>query len=154
MNLIPILLANWRLVALGLIVAAVGGYIWSCERAKDTLAAQKAIAEQQARENAKQALRDLKNKERADENYERRISRLNTDIGRLRNASASNLPTVSPGPSGTPTVTFDRAELNAALRSYRDEVARGRAEIRGIAGEGAAAVEGLDTAKEWAQTQP
>ena len=144
MNLIPILLANWRLVALGLIVAAVGGYIWSCERAKDTLAAQKAIAEQQARENAKQALRDLKNKERADENYERRISRLNADLGRLRDASSGLVPSAAPGSPSDERACFDRADLNRALSDF----ARGAADI---AGEGQKAVEGLDTAKEWAR---
>lgn len=150
---IPLLLANWRLIALGAALLGVGGYVWMCERAKDELVASKAIAEQQAVQNAKQAFRDLKAKERSDENYERRIARLAVDLERLRNASPSNLPTAAPGPAGTPTVTFDRSELDAALRSYRDEVARGRAEIRGIVGEGAAAVEALDTAKEWAGSQ-
>lgn len=143
MALIPLLLANWRLVALGLILAAVGGYVWSCERAKDKLAASVAIAEQQARENAKQALRDLKAKERADENYERRISRLNADIGRLRNASADLLPPTSASSPSDERACFDRADLNRALSDF----ARGAADL---VGEGQKAVEGLDTAKEWA----
>jgi hypothetical protein len=145
-NFIPLLVANWRVIALGLVVLAVGGYVWSCERAKDKLVAQKVIAEQQAVENAKQAFRDLKNKERADEEYERRINRLRADVKRLRDASSSLLP---PAPAGTPSperACFDRADLDRALSDF----ARGAADL---VGEGAAAVEGLDTAKGWAKNR-
>lgn len=140
---IPVLLANWKLIAFGAVALAVGGYVWYCERSKDQLAASKAIAEQQAIQNAKQAYRDLKNKERADENYERRINRLRADVKRLRDSSASLLP---PAPSGSPSperACFDRTQLDAALRKF----AGGASEL---VGEGAAAVEGLDVAKEWA----
>jgi curved DNA-binding protein CbpA len=138
-------------IALGIVTVAAGLYVAHCEHVKSERDKADAVASLQERQNALQALRDLKAKERADEDYERRISRLRADVKRLRESSASQLPSSAPGPSGAPTATFDRSELDAALRSYRDEVARGRAEIRGIVGEGAEAVEGLDTAKIWAQ---
>lgn len=140
---IPFLLANWKLIAIGLLAAAVGMYVWHCERAKDKLAQSIAIAEQQAVENAKQAMRDLKNKERADENYQRNITRLRADVKRLRNASASLVP---PAPAGSPSperACFDRADLDAAIRGYREG-------ILGLLEEGGAAIEGLDEARRWA----
>lgn len=145
-----LLIANWKLVLIGLVLAAVGGYIWHCESVKSSWEEAKAIANRQNAENAKQALRDIKNKERSDENYQRNISRLAADIKRLRNASASNLPSVAPGSPSADRACFDRAEFTEALRRYRDSVARGRAELRELIGEGAKAVEGLDAAKAWA----
>jgi len=140
---VPLLLANWRVIALGVALLAVGGYVWSCERAKANLAEAHAIAERQAVENAKQALRDIKAKERADENYERRLARLTIDVRRLRDASASLLPAAAPGSADPERACFERAELDAALRAFATGAA-------GLIGEGAAAIEGLDSAKEWA----
>ena len=140
---IPFLLANWKLIAIGLLAAAVGAYVWHCERAKDRLAASIAIAEQQAVQNAKQALRDLKNKERSDENLQRNLGRLRADVVRLRNASASVLPAAPTGAGDPQRACFDRAQLDDALRRF----AGGAAEL---VGEGAAAVEGLDSLKDWA----
>lgn len=140
---IPFLLGNWKLIAVGLLAVTVGMYVWHCERAKNKLAASIALAEQQAVENAKQALRDLKNKERVDENYIRNVTRLRADVKRLRNASASLVP---PAPAGSPSperACFDRADLTAAIRSYREGVL-------GLLEEGGAAVEGLDEARRWA----
>lgn len=141
--MIALLLGNWKLILIGLVVAAVSGYVLHCEHVKAELSASVAIAEQQQRENAKTALRDLKNKERSDENYARNISRLNTDLGRLRNAGPRGLPPAAPGSANPDRACFDRTELSAALRVYREGVL-------GLVGEGAAAVEGLDTAKSWA----
>lgn len=141
---IPFLLANWKLIAIGLLAAAVGMYVWHCERAKDKLAQSIAIAEQQAVENAKQAMRDLKNKERADENYQRNITRLRADVKRLRNASASLVP---PAPAGSPSperACFDRGAIDTALRAFTDGVA-------GLIEEGDAAIIGLDEAKAWSK---
>lgn len=142
--MIPLLLANWRLIAAGLVAVAVGGYILHCEHVKTELAASVAIAEQQQKENAKTALRDQTNKERSDENYARNISRLNADLGRLRNASPRVLPAAAPGAANPDRACFDRTELSAALRGYREGVL-------GLVGEGAAAVEGLDESKAWAK---
>ena len=117
-----------------------------CERVKSNWDEAKAIADRQAAENAKQALRDLKNKERSDEDLSRRMSRLHADVKRLRDASPSLLPAAAPGAADPDRITFSRAELDAALRSYREG-------ILGIVEEGAAAVEGLDTAKAWAKAR-
>lgn len=149
--MIGLLIGNWKLILIGIVAVAVGAYIWHCESVKEDWAKAKAIGRQQEAENARQALRDLTRKERSDENYERNIARLNNDVARLRNTSTSNLPTAAPGSASAERVTLDRAELGTALRSYREEVARGREEIRGLIGEGAKAVEGLDEAKRWAK---
>lgn len=142
--MIALLLANWKLILIGLVVAAVGGYVLHCERAKTGLAASVAIAEQQQRENAKTALREQANKERSDENYARNISRLNSDLVRLRNARPGVLPAAAPGAANPDRACFDRTELSAALRNYREGVL-------GLVGEGATAVEGLDESKAWAK---
>lgn len=130
-------------IVTGVITVAAGTYVWHCEEVKEEAVRAEAIAEQRSRQNALQALRDLKAKERADEEYERRIGRLRADVKRLRDASASVLP---PAPSGSPSperACFDRAELDLALRRFSEGAAE-------LVGEGAEAVEGLDTAKEWA----
>jgi hypothetical protein len=134
---------DWRLIVLAAVVLVAGGYIWHCENVKGELATSVALAKQQAVENAKQALRDMKKKERSDEDHDRRMARLRVDIKRLRDASASILPPAAPGAADPSRITFDRAELDAALRKYRQGVL-------GIVEEGGAAVEGLDTAKVWA----
>ena len=144
MKILALLTGNWRLIGIGLLVLAVGGYVVHCEHAKAELAKAKAIAEQQLRENAKQALRDQKAKERSDENYRRNIARLSADLKRLRDSRASLLPPAPAGTSRPDLACFDRAELDAALRKYR-------AGVLDLVGEGAAAVDGLDEAKAWAK---
>lgn len=138
------LLGNWRLILIGLAATAVLGYVWTAERAKTQLAKSKAIAEQQNVQNAKQALADLKKKERSDETYDRSMARLRADLKRLRNARPSLLPASTAAAPSVDRACFSRPELDAALRRYRDGVLD-------LLGEGAAAVEGLDTAKDWAR---
>jgi hypothetical protein len=138
-NLIPLLTANWRAILLGAAVLAIGGYVWSCERAKDELVASEAIARQQEVENAKIALRQHKAKERADENYERRIADLTK---RLRQPRPGLLPPTATAPGSPPTITFDREQLDAALRRFDSGVA-------GLIAEGDQAVIGLDEARAW-----
>jgi hypothetical protein len=130
------------LILYGLIVLAVGGYVWHCEavKAENTKAA--AIAEQQQIENAKKAFRDLKVKERSDENYELRIAALER---RLRQPRASLLPAVTPAAGSPPTITFDHRQLDDALRSFDSGVAE-------LVGEGEKAVIGLDEARSWARS--
>ena len=138
------LLANWRIIGMALLLAAVGGYIAHCEYMKRELAKAAAIAKAQQQENAKQALRDLKAKERSDENYQRNIARLRADLRRLRDARPSLLPAAPASSSRPDLACFDRGELDAAIRGYREGVL-------GLVGEGATAVEGLDEAKAWAR---
>lgn len=128
-------------IVAGVVVLGVATYVVHCEGVKSKLAKQAGIAQEQARQNALQALRDLKKKERADENYDRRIARLNADLVRQR-------PSLLPAPSATApsaaTIAFDRAELDAALTRFVERV-------EGIAAEGEKARIGLDEARRWAQ---
>ena len=138
------LLANWRLVGMAAVLLFVGGYVLHCERVKSNWAEAKAIAHRQDAENAKQALRDLKNKERSDENYQRNITRLAADVKRLRDARPSLLPAPAPGATDPERICFDRTDLSSALLRYREGVL-------GVLTEGAKAVEGLDEVKAWAR---
>lgn len=138
------LLSNWRLLFSIGVGLAVFGYVWHCQHVKAELAAAAAIAEQQLRQNEAKAQRDITNKERSDENYERNIARLRADLQRLRDTRPSLLPAPAPGTESPDRISFDRAELDAALRRYRVGVLE-------VVGEGAAAVEGLDESKAWAR---
>lgn len=138
--ILPAIPTSW--IVAGVATLLVGGYVLHCEHVKSNYEKAKAIAEAQATENAKKALRDVKSKERSDENYQRNLTRLAADVKRLRDSRPSLLPAASPSAPDPQRITFDRAELDAALRSYREGVL-------GLVAEGAAAVEGLDTAKVW-----
>jgi hypothetical protein len=129
-------------IVAGVVVLAAGGYVLHCEHVKSNWAEAKAIAERQNAENAKKALRDLRNKERSDENYQRDIRRLAADVKRLRDARPSFVPSGGSSSGGAERACFDRADIDTALQRYRDG-------IIGLLGEGAAAVEGLDEAKAW-----
>jgi hypothetical protein len=133
-------------IVYGLIAAVVGGYVLHCEHVKKVQAQSVAVAHEQASENAKKALADVKAKERSDENYRRNISRLDADLKRLRNARPSVVPAAPADTSHPELACFDRAQLASALRAYREGVI-------GLLGEGAAAVEGLDESKAWAQSR-
>ena len=99
--------------------------------------------------NAKQALADLKSKERADEENVRTSTRLRADIKRLRDdndrARGDRLPD-SPAGSKCPEgqVCYDREELQRADRERR-------AAIRKLADEGTEIETDLNTARQWAQ---
>lgn len=139
--MIPFSISPTWIIA-GVAALAVGGYVLHCEHVKSNWQKAKAIAEEQDRANAKQALRDLQTKERSDENYARNLARLAADVKRLRHARTSLLPAPSPSSTSPDRACFDRGELDAALRRYRDGVI-------GLVEEGAKAVEGLDEAKAW-----
>lgn len=143
MPFLPLLFANWRLIAIGLAIAAVLGYVYHCRSVSKQLAQSIAAAEEQARANAKQVLRDLKNKERSDENYARNIARLDADLARLRR-SPGVLPAAGSSPGSAERACFDRPQLDAALQRFV-------AGVTDLVGEGAKAIEGLDEAKQWAQ---
>jgi hypothetical protein len=131
-------------IVAGVVVLAAGGYVLHCEHVKKNWAEAAAIAQRQTAENAKQVLRDVKAKERSDENYTRNLARLRADLNRLRDSRASLLPSAPAGAADPDRACFDRPQLDAALRAYREG-------ILGIIGEGAAALEGLDEARVWAQ---
>lgn len=97
---------------------------------------------------AKTNLDNLKNKERADEEYRRRIDALGGALGRMRaerdRARGSFVPEAAPGAGGAAGACFDPALLERAIGEL---VGR----VRGLAAEGDKAVIGLDVAKEWAR---
>ena len=98
--------------------------------------------------NALIALKDLRDKERADDENRRIADSLRADVGRLRDAAdrarGSFVPAAPAGAGRPELACFDRAGLESALRDLV-------AEIRGLVDEGAAAALALDTAKRWAQ---
>jgi hypothetical protein len=112
-------------------------------------AGQLALAENAKRANAVIALDNMKRKERADEESDRRTGIHNGVVAGLRreldqrNAGGSALPPVSADAKSPGDATFDRAELERALRDRR-------AAIRRLVDEGSQAVIDLDVAKLWA----
>lgn len=161
MSIIAWALANWRLVAVVILVAALGTYGMTMRLARDLARAEvvsirgefndykMAVAEERAKA-AKAALakaiEDERKKEQADAENERERARLAADIKRLREQQPLHLdlPATRPGsscPDGQ--ACFDRAELQ---RAYRDLVA----EVRQIADECTAMNADLDAAKRWA----
>jgi len=101
-------------------------------------AAKKAAAEKEAA--------DLKRKADTDALHQAAVDALNLDLRRLRNqrSASGGLPKAPAASSRPDLAAFDRAELAGALRALDDD-------FQAIAGEGAAATIGLDSAKRWAQ---
>ena len=112
----------------------------------------KATGEAQNAASAKQALADLKTKERADEEDRKRTAARNTLIAGVRRdvdaalgASSGYVPP-APAASKCPDgqVCYDRAGLIAALRAFV-------VDVRSIVDEGAALGDALETARGWAR---
>jgi hypothetical protein len=142
---LPFLLANWQIIAIGLLVLTVISYYKHCESVKerfDTFKAEvKVKGEEQERITKEVIARNQKEKERADEMYKRSIARLERDIKRLRDSSNRSVVPPAPAEARDPSrATFDRAELDRALGAFIGDVT-------GITEEGAKAVEGLDSLK-------
>jgi hypothetical protein len=147
--LIPVLLANWQLIAIGLLVLIVFGYYKHCESVKadyfNFVEKTKLAGEEQERKSKETIARNLKEKERSDESYKRSIARLERDNKRLRDSTRTSiLPTPAPGSASPQRACFSRADLDRAFNQFIADVA-------GIAGEGDRALIGLDTARTWAQ---
>lgn len=151
-----------RLVILGLmfLVAAGTGAYWQKSRdakAYNALSQEfaafrgktEAFASAAQAANARQALADLKAKERADEEHDRRLAANRTRIDELRRANDSARGggwAAAPAGSGCPEgqTCF---ESDAFERAYRELVE----EIRRLADEGTAVSEALGVAREWAR---
>lgn len=107
-----------------------------------------ALGEQAKTKAALQALADLKNKERADDENKRTVATLRADVKRLRDerdrARGSYVPPAPAGAARPDLACFDRAALESALRELV-------VEVRGLVDEGAAATVDLNTAKLWEQ---
>jgi hypothetical protein len=143
--LIPVLLANWQLIAIGLLVLTVFGYYKHCESVKEDyfnfVEKTKLAGEEQERKSKETIARNQKEKESRDAEYKRNLARLERDIKRLRDSSGRSILPAAPAEARDPSrATFDRAELDRALGAFIGDVT-------GITEEGAKAVEGLDSLK-------
>ena len=148
--MIGLLLANWRIVVMALLVAAVGFYKWRFERERtefqnyrtETRAAGLA-AEMRAKEIA---LRDLKRKEHADAENATTVANLATTAHRLRLARAdrSYLPPAATNSPSPATACVNRADADGAIRGFIEETSR-------LIEEGDRAIADLNTAKVWSQ---
>lgn len=153
------LLANWRLVLLGVLLAVIGVQTWRLDRSqKETVAVQAAFAAFKAttaaigeRARADALIKESADKERkakADAENIRATASLRADVERMRrerdSSRRSSLP-ASPTGSRCPDgqACFDRAILDAALRDYL-------AEARKLADQCGEIEVDLNTAKRWA----
>lgn len=144
---------NWlKLGALGIAAAAVLGYGWYCETKKAELAsftAEVAALGRAAEQDASDAIKEaLANKERTNAQNSA-LRRSNAALARsLRNerASRSILPPAAPTAKRPDRATFDRAELERAIRQLD-------AGVSGLVEQGDAARIDLDSAKAWAQNE-
>ena len=149
---LPFLLGNWQMIAMVAGAIAVYGYYTHCQyvkRDRDQIIASLKVAAAENDKRVKIAIAQAKkDKEKADENHKRVVARLQFDVKRLRdNPPSSFLPAPAPGSPSPERATLDRAEFNAALRSYREAVI-------GLLAEGDSAIIGLDVAKIWADSGP
>jgi hypothetical protein len=128
----------WLVLA---IVAATAGGLWYTYRLGGD--APRAVIAARAAADAKQALHQLKNKERTDAENTRRTAALNRELARLRDQPPRPLDTPPDSKCPAAQICFDGAEFDRA----RGELYR---EVRQIAGEGAKVELDLDSARDWA----
>lgn len=154
---IQLSIAAWAAIAAGVVILALGTALKvqtsRLETVKQEYATFKggvaALGEQAKAAAAKQALHDLKNRERTDDENARRIAAFRTAIAQLRDErDRARSSIVPPNPAGSKCpdgqACFDRAELERALRAFR-------AGSRGLTDEGSEVTIDLDSAKAWAK---
>ena len=146
---LPFLLGNWQMIAMVAGAIAVYGYYTHCQyvkRDRDQIIASLKVAAAENDKRVKIAIAQAKkDKEKADENHKRVVARLQFDVKRLRdNPPSSFLPPAPAGSTSPERASFNRAELDRALRSFEEG-------IEGLIAEGDDSRIGLDTAKRWAQ---
>lgn len=148
---------RWVALAIALVAAAAFGaakmHAWDQNR-YDALRGQFEKFKDQAEALGLQAKKDAKAKEASDKERKANADKENAaalaalagTVRRLRAQRAhSNIVPAAPATAARPELaTFDRAELERALRVFTSEV-------QGIADEGSAATVNLDSAKRWAQ---
>lgn len=139
---------SWQLIAAGVVVVAVGGYVLHCEHVKKDRAAFISKLEAQAEAQRKEVQRitkeNVSRKEKADADHKRTTDSLRADLKRLRERPGAGTVPAAPSGSGRPDLAcFDRAEYQ---RAYRDLVA----EVRGLSDEGSTCTVDLNTGKGWA----
>lgn len=150
-------IANWKVVAVGLLVAILAAYGVTMRTQRDIARAEYsdyrrdvAVAAQAAAEQAlKKTIADEKRKEEADEENMRLQRSLADATRKLRDARAASsfVPATASCPSRPESACFQRADLERALRELDQEVQR-------LVDEGSRAVVELDTVKRWAQEMP
>jgi hypothetical protein len=146
---LPFLLANWQLLAIGLLVLTVFGYVKHCQSVKaeyfNFVQKTKLAGEEQERKTKETIARNLKEKERSDAEN-KRLRTANAALSRgLRESRSSRqyVPAPSPSAKRPDAATFDRGELERAIQSLDESVS-------GLIEQGDQARIDLDTAKEWA----
>ena len=147
---LPLLLANWQAIAIGLLVLSVYAYYRHCESVKADYAAfvsrTKAAGEEQERRVKAAIEQGKKDKEKAD-NENSRLRTSNAALARsLRDARAASgfLPAPAASAKRPEIAAFDRTLLERALQRLDEDVS-------GIVAEGDQARIDLDTAKVWAR---
>jgi integrase len=147
---LPFLLANWQLIAIGLLVLTVFGYYKHCESVKEAYSTfvekTRLAGEEQQRITKETIARNQKEKERSDAEN-KRLRDANLSLSRsLRESRSSRqyLPAPSPSAKRPDAATFDRGELERAIQSLDESVSR-------IIAEGDQARIDLDSARTWAQ---
>lgn len=139
----PAFLLNPKLLAALAVAALTAAALWYTYRLGGDAPREQIKARERA--DAVEYSRQLRNKERTDEESERRAVATAAELDRLR-----KLPKWEPGPAPAQTrcpddqVCYDRAEFTAATRSQREEV-------RSIVGEGAKVADLLQDAQEWSR---
>lgn len=141
-----ILILGFGILILGILLKLQTARLDDCKEEHEIFIVRMKAAAQEQEARTKAAI-DLaqKDKDRSDANHKRTITRLERDVKRLRDSTRTSVvPPAAPGSPSPERACFDRPELDRALRGFIDGTSR-------IAEEGAEAVVGLDTAKEWAQ---
>lgn len=147
-------LLYWKQIAVAVFIALLVGYGQTMRVQRDMarneysdFRREVAIAAQAAAEQAlKKTIADEKRKEEADVENVRLNAALAAATRKLRDARASSsfVPAAASNAPSPANATFDRAELERALRAFDSE-------IQGLVDEGSRAIVDLDTAKRWAQ---
>lgn len=151
----PFLIANWKLIAVALVVGGLAFYAGLMRVERDAVKAEYAefrtkvaqAAEAAAEAALKKTIADEQKKEKADAENAAALATLAGTIKRLRDADADrNLVPAAPAGTKCPDgqACFERAELERALRGYQEGV-------RGLVDEGSEIAVDLDTAKAWAK---
>lgn len=135
------ILAAFIVVLLGIIVfdnIKISAYAKEIARYEAIATLSKNHIEQLVKRNA------LDRKE-LNEKYEDKITKLKSDINRLRvNSRASILPPVPPSSKQPNRICFSRDKLDGAIQQYRGGV-------QGLVEEGTRAIIGMEIAREWVE---
>jgi hypothetical protein len=154
-------LANWRLVAIAVlvIVPSAYGFVMKLQRdsARAVIAEMTIEARLQAERTKAEVSRQQQVTKEIDDAHKKRQNRLASDNARLRDelrqaASVSLVPAIPDATGGDddPVACFDRGVLNAELTGVLQRLA---ARLGGIAGEGEAAGAAFAACSEWVKRE-